>query len=173
MKKINFALTLLLALFFLSETYSQSKKEKPSPAATAMNTVQGVEVKIDYSQPAVKGRQIWGDLVPYDKVWRTGANEATVISFSKDVKVAGQALPAGKYSLFTIPGETEWTIIFNKEANQWGAYKYKKDDDALRIVVKPQKTDGLSERLAFEVDKEGKVSMKWEKLMVAFDVSSN
>lgn len=164
------ALFTFLVLFFF--TVACAQKEKASPAATAMNTVSGVNVKIDYSQPAVKGRTIWGDLVPYDEVWRTGANEATTIEFSADVNINGNMLKAGKYALFTIPGESQWVVIFNKDANQWGAYKYKKDDDALRVNVTPQKTDGQSERLTFSVGNDGKVMMAWDQLSIDFNVTA-
>jgi hypothetical protein len=96
------------------------------------------DITIAYSRPGVKGRQIWGTLVPYDKVWRTGANEATTITFSQEVKIDGKPLPAGTYSLHTIPGKEEWTVIFNKDAKQWGSYSYEQANDALRVRVKPQ-----------------------------------
>ena len=92
------------------------KKAAASPTAKAEGKVGDKSIVIDYAQPAVKGRKIWGDLVPMDKVWRTGANGATTITLDKDVKIEGQTLKAGKYSLFTIPNEKEWTIIFNKKA---------------------------------------------------------
>jgi hypothetical protein len=165
------ALLTFLTLFFV--TVACAQKEKLSPAATAMNSVSGVDIKIDYSQPSVKGRTIWGDLVPYDEVWRTGANEATTIEFSKDVKINGNAVPAGKYALFTIPGKNEWVVIINKEAKQWGAYKYKKDEDVLRINVKPDKTDGQAEKLTFNIAQDGKVMMSWDQLSISFNVTAS
>ncbi|RMG72406.1 MAG: DUF2911 domain-containing protein, partial [Bacteroidetes bacterium] len=93
------------------------------------------EITINYGSPAAKGRTLWGDLVPYGAVWRTGANEATTFTVSQDVTIEGQTLPAGTYSLFTIPGESDWTIIFNKTAEQWGAYEYDEAADALRVKV--------------------------------------
>ncbi|MGB3617905.1 MAG: DUF2911 domain-containing protein [Catalinimonas sp.] len=146
--------------------------QKPSPAKEASGTIDGVEVSINWSSPAVKGRTIWGDLVPYDKVWRTGANEATVIRFDEDVTIEGQALPAGEYALFTIPTEGEWTIIFNEEAAQWGAYKYDDTKDALRVRVKPQMVSDSQERLEFMVEEAGEVKMRWEKALVAFSVAA-
>jgi len=107
----------------------------------------------------------------YGKVWRTGANEATTIEVNKDVTINGQKLPAGKYALFSIPQENdEWIVIFNKESNQWGAYNYKEDQDALRIKVKPGKTDELVERLKFDVSDKGTVTFMWENVKWSFDV---
>jgi Protein of unknown function (DUF2911) len=143
---------------------------KPSPAASATGKSGEAIITINYAQPAVKGRKIWGDLVPFDKVWRTGANEATTIEFSKDVKIEGKALKAGKYALFTIPTEGgEWTIIFNKTTKQWGAYDYKEADDALRVKVKATKAVAITERFTFEI-KDKNVTLAWENLSVGFKV---
>jgi hypothetical protein len=139
---------------------------KPSPAATAIGTSGDASITVTYSQPSVKGRKVWGDLVPFDKVWRTGANDATTIEFSKDVKIEGQALKAGKYALFTIPTEGgEWTFIFNKTAS----YSYKEADDALRVKVKSGKSAAFAERMTFEV-KDKNVVFSWENLSAAFKV---
>jgi Protein of unknown function (DUF2911) len=147
-----------------------AEKAKPSPAASATGKSGDANIAISYAQPAVKGRKVWGDLVPFDKVWRTGANEATTIEFSKDVKVEGKALKAGKYALFTIPTEGgDWTIIFNKTAKQWGSYDYKEADDALRVKVKAGKAAAFAERLTFDV-KDKNVSLAWENLSVGFKV---
>src|SRR5215831_9717857 len=111
----------LVGVFISSMIWAQSDKSKrPSPPATATGKVMGATIAIDYSSPSVKGRKIWGGLVPYDKVWRTGANEATLFSTDKEIKVEGKPLPAGKYSLYTIPGEKEWVIILNSQTGQWG-----------------------------------------------------
>jgi Protein of unknown function (DUF2911) len=143
---------------------------KPSPTATAIGKSGDASITVTYAQPAVKGRKVWGDLVPFDKVWRTGANDATTIEFSKDVKIEGQALKAGKYALFTIPTEGgEWTFIFNKTAKQWGSYSYKEADDALRVKVKSGKSAAFTERMTFEV-KDKNVVFSWENLSAAFKV---
>jgi hypothetical protein len=147
------------------------KSQRPSPPASTTANVNGVNVTIDYSAPAVKGRTIWGDLVPYGKVDRTGANEATVFSVDKNVLVNGEPLAAGQYSLFTIPTETDWTVIFNKEAEQWGAYDYKESEDALRITVTPKMVDEFKERLQFKVQEDGTVNYHWEKLTFSFNVA--
>jgi hypothetical protein len=143
---------------------------KPSPAATAIGKSGDATITLTYAQPAVKGRKVWGDLVPFDKVWRTGANDATTIEFSKDVKIEGKALKAGKYALFTIPTEGgEWTFIFNKTAKQWGSYSYKEADDALRVKVKSGKSVAFTERMTFEV-KDKNVVFSWENLNASFKV---
>jgi hypothetical protein len=126
-------------------------------------------VTIEYSQPSVKGRKIGTEIAPYGKVWRTGANEATVFEVSQDVKVEGQPLAAGKYGLYSIPGENEWVIIFNKTWKQWGT-QYKEADDALRVNVKPGKTAEFTEKMTFTIDKSGKVSLMWGDVQVDFNV---
>ena len=148
------------------------KSKRPSPPAQAKETIaSGAVVIIDYSQPSVKGRTIGKDLEPMDgKVWRTGANEATVFNVSKAVKVEGKDLPAGKYALFTIANGDDWTIIFNKKADQWGAYDYKEADDALRVNVKAGKASAFSEKMTFKVDKSGTVTLLWGDRKVDFKV---
>ena len=143
-----------------------------SPAAKASETIEsGAVITINYSQPSVKGRTIGKDLEPMEgKVWRTGANKATVFEVSKDVKVEDKALAAGKYALFTIVNGDEWTIIFNKTADQWGAFNYKEADDALRVKVKGDKAKAFSEKMTFAVDKKGKVSLVWGDKQVEFKV---
>src|ERR1700675_3642107 len=111
----------LVGMLMSSLIWAQDDKSKrPSPPATATGKVMGATITINYSSPAVKGRKIWGGLVPYDKVWRTGANEATIFETSKDIKIGGKTLKAGKYSLYTKPGEKEWQVIFNSQTGQWG-----------------------------------------------------
>jgi hypothetical protein len=146
---------------------------RPSPNAWVSQMVGVTKISITYSRPGVKGRKIWGGLVPYGEVWRTGANENTTISFSTPVKVEGHELPAGTYGLQTIPTADDWTIIFSKDANEWGAFSYKQADDALRIQAKPQPAE-LRERMAFDfddvTDTSAKVVLHWEKLKVPFTV---
>jgi Protein of unknown function (DUF2911) len=165
-----------LAFFsFLSTSALQaqnSKSQQPSPLKTSTKTVGELIIKVEYSAPSVKGRTIWGGLVPYDKVWRTGANKATTFEVNKDVSIAGQTLPAGKYGLFTIPGEKEWTIVFNKDSEQWGAYGYKKEKDVLRITAKPMPLESSVEQLDIQVSDAAEVSIAWEKVKVAFTVAA-
>ena len=165
----------VLALLLTTLLWSQEDKSKrPSPPATVTGSVNGATITIDYSSPGVKGRKIWGDLVPYDKVWRAGANEATLFTTSKDILVEGKKLPAGKYSLYAIPGEKNWVIIFNSKTGQWGV----KDDestteepgnDVLRVTVKPEKSSGFNERMKFVIDGKG-FALEWENLRVPVSV---
>jgi hypothetical protein len=149
------------------------KSKRPSPPAQAKETIaSGAVITIDYSQPSVKGRTIGKDVEPMPgKIWRTGANEATVFEVSKPVKIEGKELPAGKYALFTITDENEWTIIFNKNAKQWGAYDYKEADDALRVKVKPSNAAQFAEKMTFNVNKDGTVTLLWGDKKVDFRVA--
>lgn len=163
-------LTILFTISALSAVAQEDKSQRPSPPAESSATVGSTQVTIDYSQPAVKGREIFGTLVPYDEVWRTGANEATTFEVDKDVLIEGQPLPAGKYALFTIPGEDEWAIIFNRTAEQWGAYEYDQEQDVLRVNVEPTKVPEEAELLSFDVDESGEVSLQWADTEVTFQV---
>jgi hypothetical protein len=146
---------------------------RPSPNASVSQTVGVTEITIKYSRPGVKDRQIWGQVVPYGEVWRTGANENTTIKFSTPVKIDGHELPAGTYGLQTLPTAGDWTVIFSKDANEWGAFSYKQADDALRIQAKPRPAP-FRERMAFDfddvTDNTAKVVIHWEKLEVPFTV---
>jgi hypothetical protein len=151
----------------------EDKSKRPSPPAQVKTTVGSTDVTIDYSRPALKGREAFGDktpLAPVGEVWRTGANEATTFTVSKPVKINGQALPAGTYGLFTIPGPSEWTIVFNKTAKQWGAFKYDAKEDALRVKVKPTTLATPVEQFTITADKSGKVAMQWAKTEASFTV---
>jgi hypothetical protein len=160
-----------IALVTISVKAQDDKSKRPSPPAKVTETTSsGTAITIDYSQPSIKGREIGKEIAPYGKVWRTGANEATTFEVSKDVKVEGKALSAGKYGLFSIPNKEEWVIIFNKTPNQWGAYKYVEADDVLRIKVKPAKAPKFTEQMTFTVDKSGKVVLLWGNEQVAFNV---
>lgn len=153
----------------------QIRSPRPSPKASIMQSVGITDVTINYNRPGVKGRQIWGTLVPFDKVWRTGANEATTIQFSDDVWINGNKLAKGLYSLHTIPNATEWTVIFNSVAEQWGSYSYDAAKDALRVKVAPQAADHR-EWLTFEIPEmttdTAKVVIRWEKIAVPFTVDT-
>src|SRR5687767_6702669 len=121
-----------------------------SPKGSVMQTVGTTDITVMYNRPGVKGRTIWGGLVPWDQVWRTGANEATTIQFSDDVTINGQRLPKGTYSLHTIPGRDQWTFIFNKTSVQWGSYSYDQANDALRVTAKPERAE-FREWMSFEI----------------------
>jgi hypothetical protein len=128
-------------------------------------------VKVQYGSPAVKGRTIWGDLVPYSEVWRTGANEATFIETSEDLMVEGETLKAGKYSLFTIPMETgDWTVIFNSEWDlEHGHFQYKEENDVLRVTSTPQWVNESQEWLSIQITSSGLV-VEWEKLKLPIQI---
>lgn len=171
MKKFISCFLILAAVVSTTQSCAQQedKSKRPSPPATLTASNNGVNIKIDYSQPSVKGRTIGKDIAPYGQVWRTGANEATTFEVNRDVKVEGQPLKAGKYGLFTVPGENEWTIIFNKQPNQWGAYKYEEQQDALRVNVKPTKAPSFTERMTF-AQKGDKIALMWGDTEVDFTV---
>ncbi len=135
--RINRIFIIMLGNLLSLPVLAQIETPQPSPTATFTQKVGLTEVTIEYSRPGVKERKIFGDLVPYGKLWRTGANRATKITFADDVKIAGKDLPAGDYALFTIPGKDEWTVIFNKNTNQSGTGNYKEEEDALRVQIKP------------------------------------
>ncbi|MCW3106595.1 MAG: hypothetical protein JWQ09_1101, partial [Segetibacter sp.] len=170
----GFILT-MVALLMSSMLWAQGDKaNRPSPPATATGKINGATITINYSSPAVKGRKVWGGLVPYEQVWRAGANEATIFETDKDIKVEGQPLPAGKYSLYAIPGENEWTIIFNSETGQWGIKRTGETTrdatkDKLSVKVKSRKSASMNERLAYEVTDKGFV-LRWENVEVPVSV---
>lgn len=157
------------------ETLAQEKNVRVSPKASVMQVVGFTEVQIDYGRPGVKGRKIWGELVAFNRVWRAGANEATIFSFSNDVSIEGKKLPAGKYSFFAIPGKDEWIIIFNKVYEQWGAFEYNESQDAIRVSVKP-KENSFVEWLTYSFNKTGDytatITLEWEKAKVSFKVEA-
>jgi len=166
----------ILVLTLATGAFAQVRTPRPSPGASLTQTVGLTDITIKYSRPGVKGRAIWGALVPYDKVWRTGANEATTISFSDDVTVNGQKLAKGIYSLHTIPGRDQWTIIFNSVADQWGSYSYDATKDALRIQATPEPAE-FREWMGFEVPElstdTAKIVLRWEKIAVPFTVNTD
>lgn len=173
-----FKASLMVCLVLLCSIAASAQEKAPaSPPANASAKIGAADVSVKYSSPSVKGRKVWGELVPYGQVWRTGANEATTITFSKDVTVEGQPLKAGTYALFTIPAENEWTIVFNKTAKQWGAFKYDEAQDALRVKVKPTAAKAINERMKIDVAPKGKnagvVTIMWENVAVPFNVKAS
>ena len=170
------ALALFLSFCALGSARAEIKLPQPSPGAAVKTVVGTTDVTIDYHRPGVKGRKIWGELVPYGQVWRLGANEATTITFADPIKVQGREVPAGKYGLFAIPGQDKWTLILNKQAQQWGAYFYKAEEDLLRFDVQPQ-AGPFTEWMVFEITPAGNgkvvVEMAWENLRVPFTVETD
>ncbi len=175
MRKTILALAIASALPLAAQQAPQLTLPRVSQKQSVTQTVGLTDVTITYSRPGVKGRPIWGALVPYDKVWRTGANEATTIAFSDDVTINGQALPKGTYSLHTIPGKDEWTVVFNNTSNQWGSFNYDPAKDALRVKAKPEKA-AFTEWLTFDIPElstdNAKVVIRWENLAVPFTVGT-
>ena len=141
-----------------------SKKSIPSNASALVGNTR---ININYHAPAVRGRVIWGGLVPYDAVWVTGAHQATSLEVDKDFKVEGKTIPAGKYALFTIPGKEEWTVIINKNWNQHLADDYSQAEDLVRVKVKPQTLSENTERLRYDIEQAGtntaRIIISWEK----------
>jgi len=145
-----------------------------SPGATVTQRVGVAEIGISYHRPAVNDREVWGALVPYDQVWRTGANENTVITFSHDVTVEGEPLVAGSYGFHAIPGEESWQLIFSHDDTLWGSYSYDEANDALRVTVTPTEAPAFQERMLFTFDEVGAdsttVALTWADLRVPFTV---
>ena len=167
MKKSTFLFCLLLTNFAMLA--QDDKAARPSPPAKATALVDGKTISIDYSQPSVKGRKIWGELVPYGQVWRAGANETTAFTLSADALVEGKKLPAGKYAFFVIPNEKEATVIFNKTI-KWGAFTYKQEEDVLRVSVPVKKSKAFSEKLTYTISPKGNVSLAWADSAIEFGV---
>ncbi len=195
----SFAVTLALIAAQYALAQTTVRLPRPSQKATVTQTIGVTDVTITYSRPGVKGRRIWGDpvasqagtkgeatlddqnirpkdapIVPWGHVWRTGANEATQFVITDDVLINGQKLPAGSYSLHTIPTKEEWTIVFNGTANQWGSFNYDPAKDTLRVKVKPQWTNDSQEWLEYSfpvvTPNSAQVLIRWEKVAVPFTV---
>jgi hypothetical protein len=149
---------------------AENKSTRISPPATTSETIaNGNTITINYSKPSLKGRTIGKDIATYDKVWRTGANEATIFEIAKDAKIQGKPLKAGKYSLYSIPGAKTWTIIFNKTWEQWGT-EYNEADDVLRVQVTPARAPEFLEIMKFIIEKDGTVLLFWGDTVVGFKV---
>lgn len=148
---------------------------KGSIKAKAMGTIGNAGITINYYSPAVRGRAIWGGLVPFNNVWVTGAHRATNIEFNQDVEIGGVNIVPGKYALFTIPGKEEWTVIINKNWDQHLADNYNQKDDVVRVKVKPETEEKNQERLRYvieaESDTKGEVVVYWEKLEISLPIS--
>jgi hypothetical protein len=165
-------------LFFVSlNNFAQEiKTPRPSPVASVSQTVGITQITIDYSSPGVKGRTIWGEVVPFDQIWRTGANEVTSITFSEAVKISGKELSAGTYGIHTLPRKDEWDIIFSGDTKVKGSSAFDEKKEVLRIKVKPEETT-FKERMIFAflntTDNKTTVALMWDKLKVSFDVETN
>jgi len=157
MRKIT---TLVLCTLFAAAAFAQEAKKPLSPPAKAETTVNGKKITVDYSAPSMRGRKIMGELVPYGKVWRTGANAATTLTTEADLMIGSLHVPAGKYTLFTIPGEKEWTLIVNKQTGQWGTrYDESQDLGRVKLTVAPKLKDPVE---TFTIGVGDTLSFSWE-----------
>jgi hypothetical protein len=176
MKKLTY-LTVMLMAFAVLRTNAQARIPGASTTQTIIQDFGLGKITVTYSRPNVKGRKIFGGLQPYGEVWRTGANWATTITFTENVVIEGNKVPAGQYSLFTIPGESEWTIILNKTVKQWGAYSYKQADDLLRFKVKPMTMSWPIETLTMQFGNAGiqstELDIMWDKTVVPIKFASD
>ncbi|HWY22122.1 MAG TPA: DUF2911 domain-containing protein [Candidatus Acidoferrum sp.] len=165
----------ILAIFFTTTAVAQMGGGKPSPAASTTCDLGGKTVKTDYSSPRMKGRKIYGDLVPFGQVWRTGANEATTFVASADVAVGGKTVPAGSYTIFTMPNADKWTLIINKKTGEWGIpYKYESDELA-RVDMKVSKLPAPVENFTIAYDKSASgctLRLDWETTRASVDISA-
>ena len=166
--------TAFFAVVALPKLNAQSGGQRLSPKMTATGKIGEANVTITYGSPSVRGRKIWGELVPYDKVWRAGDNEATQIETDKDLVVEGKKLPAGKYSLYTIPGEKEWQIIINSQTGQWGIERTGEttrnpEKDVIVVTVKPKQSSVMQESLVYKINNDG-VVLIWENLEVPVSI---
>jgi len=170
------ALSTLLTILFTTAAFSQmGGGGRPSPAASATCDLGGKTIKTDYSSPRMKGRKIYGELVPFGEVWRAGANEATTFVSSADVVVGGKAVPAGSYTIFTVPGPDKWTLIVNKKTGEWGIpYKYESDELA-RVDMKVSKLQAPVENFTIAYDKAAggcTLRMDWETTRASVNISA-
>ena len=170
MKKIRNTFLLLVTAILAAPAYAQTPKPRVSLPDSVTGKFSNATISIHYSRPSVKGRTIWGGLVPYDKVWRTGANEATTFETDKDLKIGDKLLPAGKYGFFLIPKENApWIAVFNKIPNQWGAFKYDEIQDQLRIEVNTAPLQNQQEVLIYKITSQG-FSLNWDTRSVFIPV---
>lgn len=164
-----------LALALCAPANAQLKTPRPSPGASVKQTIGTTDLTVVYSRPGVKGRSIWGTLVPYDKPWRTGANEATDFITTDDITVEGKSLPAGTYAFLTIPGKDTWTVVFSKQKDMWGAFEYKESEDVVRATVKPVALTESKEWMEITIDptstNTAELAIRWEKLKIPVKIS--
>ncbi|MEM7551007.1 MAG: DUF2911 domain-containing protein [Bacteroidota bacterium] len=176
MKKLSYvAFVILLAVMFTTQGFAQEAlKPRPSPMSVATLKNGDTYVKVTYGRPHKKQREVFGKLVQYGKVWRTGANEATEITTTEDIKFGENTLKAGTYTLFTVPNEDKWTIVINKDLGQWGAYRHNPDNDLFKFDVPVKSVDTAYEAftIEFEDNKASKtnLNMIWDKTKVSIPV---
>lgn len=157
---------LFIGITLSASVYAQTPQPRVSPPYSVTGKIGDATIVINYSSPSVKGRKIWGDLVPFNAVWRAGANEATTFKTDKDIKIGDKLLPAGKYAFFLVPSKNgEWVAIFNNVTYQWGAFKYDETEDQLRVNVNTVPLQVSQEELVYTITPRG-FSLNWDKLSV-------
>lgn len=166
-----------MSMFFATAAMAQIETPQPSPESKIEQVVGLTNVKVEYSRPSMKGREIFGDLVPFGKLWRTGANASTKIEFSEPVKLNGQELAAGKYAVYTIPGEEKWTVVMHNNLEHWGTGDYNESEDALRFDATPVPTNNTVETFTIGFDNlrpnTGTLYLAWENTRVDIDIETN
>ena len=175
MKKLFFLAVAAFIIF--SAEAQQLTTPQPSPTANIKQNFALSNIEISYSRPGVKGRKIFGDLVPYGKVWRTGANNATTITFGEEVMIGGKKVPAGKYGLLSIPGEAEWTFIITKQTDVTSPADYKQEQDVVRVTAKPETLPFSIETMMINIDNiksnSCTIGLVWDNVFAGFDVTSD
>jgi len=164
-----------ITVFVACGARAQNKESRPSPPAKATcNLAGGKTITVDYSSPRMRGRKIFGELVPFGKIWRAGANEATTFVTDTDVTVGGKSVPAGSYTIFTIPGEGKWTLVISKKTGEWGTDYPGPDNDLARVDMKVSKLPSAVENFTIAFDQSGAgctLRMEWETTRAAVDIS--
>ena len=164
----------LTAIAACAATVAQGQEQRKSPHETVKATIDGATITVEYGRPSMKGRKVMGELVPFGKVWRTGADEATTLTTDKELQIGGTIVPAGKYTLFTLPGQTDWQLIVNKQTGQWGT-EYDQKQDLGRVPLKKTATSAPVEQLTISVDKNpaggGLLRIAWENTALTAPVT--
>jgi len=172
---VGVSLVMLIAVIGMAQQPPQDKSKRPSPPGTAEVTLKNKEITIDYSRPSLKGRKVGQELAPYGKVWRTGANEATALNTAIDLNIGGAKVPAGKYTLYTLPSEGTWKLIINKQTGQWGT-QYDESQDLARVDMKKTALPQSVEQFTISFDKKDEntanLNLDWENTRVSVKIKA-
>jgi hypothetical protein len=172
---VGVSLVMLIAVLGMAQQPPQDKSKRPSPPGTAEVTLKNKEITIDYSRPSLKGRKVGQELAPYGKVWRTGANEATALNTAIDLNIGGAKVPAGKYTLYTLPSEGTWKLIINKQTGQWGT-QYDESQDLARVDMKKTALPQPVEQFTISFDKKNEntanLNLDWENTRVSVEIKA-
>ena len=172
---IGVSLVILIAVMGMAQQPPQDKSKRPSPPGTAEVTLKNKKITIDYSRPSLKGRKVGQELAPYGKVWRTGANEATALTTEIDLNIGGAKVPAGKYTLYTLPSEGTWKLIINKQTGQWGT-QYDESQDLARVDMKKSALSQSVEQFTISLEKKGEntaaLNLDWENTRVSVEIKA-